>query len=76
MQRKGVASPADLTASAPVDVRPLTKELHYDNYFSFIFPEMAVATGNIMEQLYETQAHMKEFQGSGAPLVILGMFFT
>ncbi|XP_068704731.1 putative diacyglycerol O-acyltransferase MT1809 [Montipora foliosa] len=75
-QRKGVASPADLTASIPVDVRPPTKELHYDNYFSFIFPKMAVATGDIMEQLYETQARMKEFKGSGAPFVTLGMFFT
>ena len=37
---------------------------------------MAVATGDIMEQLYETQAHMKQFKGSGAPFVTLGMFFT
>ena len=75
-QRKGVACPADLTASVPVDVRPATKELHFDNYFTFIFPKMAVGTGDIMEQLYETQAHMKGFKGSGAPLVTLGMFFT
>ena len=71
-QRKGVESPADLTVSVPVDVRPATKELHFDNYFTFIFPKMAVATGGIFEQLYETQARMKEFKGSGAPLVFSG----
>ncbi|XP_068675168.1 putative diacyglycerol O-acyltransferase Rv1760 [Montipora foliosa] len=75
-QRKGVACPADLTASVPVDVRPATKELHFDNYFTFIFPKMAVGTGDIMEQLYETQARMKEFKGSGAPLVTVGMFYA
>ncbi|XP_068725262.1 putative diacyglycerol O-acyltransferase MT1809 [Montipora capricornis] len=75
-QRKGVVSPADLTASVPVDVRPATKEIHFDNYFTFIFPKMAVGTGDIMEQLYETQARMKEFKGSGAPLVTVGMVYT
>lgn len=72
-QKKGVENPVDVTASVPVDVRPPSKELHFDNYFSFIFPKMAVATDGILEQLYETRARMNEIKVSGTPFITAGI---
>ena len=75
-QRKGVESPADLTALVAVNARPPTKELHFDNHATLIFTKMAVATGGILEQLYETQARMNEIKWSGLPIISLGMLFV
>ena len=72
-QRKGVDNPDDLTAVVAVDIRPPSKELHFDNYVSVVLPKMAVATDGMREQLYETRARMNEVKGSGAPLVTGGL---
>ncbi|XP_068675173.1 putative diacyglycerol O-acyltransferase MT1809 [Montipora foliosa] len=72
-QRKGVENPTDLTASIAVDVRPPSKELHFDNHATLVFLKMAVATGGILEPLHETQARMNELKQSGVPLISLGM---
>lgn len=66
-QKKGVANPADFTASVPVDVRsPASwKELVFENKFSLVFPKLAVATDGVLKQLYETKARMDQTKVSG-----------
>lgn len=69
-QRKGVDNPRDFTASIPVDVRSSAsqKEVSFRNAFSLVFLKLAVATEDVLEQLYETKARMDLCKFSGEPM--------
>ena len=66
-QRKGVENPDDFTAAVAVDVRSRSssKEVTFENLFTFVFPKLAVATDGVVKQLCETKARMDEIKFSG-----------
>ncbi|XP_068728682.1 probable diacyglycerol O-acyltransferase tgs1 [Montipora capricornis] len=75
-QRKGVENPDDFTVALPVDVRAkaTSQKLDLENRFSFIFPELPVATEGALDQLYETKARMDRAKISGEPLAAASVF--
>lgn len=76
-QRKGVENPDDLIASVPVDVRSPASLMNcsFENKFSLVFPKLALATGDVLKQLYETKARMDQTKVSGAPLASAAVIF-
>lgn len=75
-QRKGVENPDDFTVAVPVDVRAkaTSQKLDLENRFSFIFPELPVATEGALNQLDETKARMDRAKISGEPLAATSVF--
>jgi hypothetical protein len=69
-QKNGVQSPADITASVPVDVSASTETIEFQNKFSVVFIKLPSSHEGVMDILSATKARIDAVKVSGEPFAM------